>query len=129
VLLGKGSDQARGRQRRQRDPRFLLVNAVPEAGHWVLPRPATDLVAGAGQRWESAVCPRAMKSGWGVGAVQCWHVTATVRALQVPVWTDALLVRAGSRAWGYDRQPPALRPAGLWWHGAARWSLATLWRG
>ena len=127
LLVLKGIDQARGRHRRQRDPSFFLVNAVPEEGHWVLPRPATDLLAWAWQRWEIEVCHREMKSGWGVGAVQCWNVTATVRAVQVQVWIYALLVRAGYRAWGYDRHPPALRPAGLWWHGAARWSLATLW--
>lgn len=52
-----------------------------------------------------------------------------MRAVQTQVWTYALLVLAGYRAWGYDRHPARLRPAGLWWHGAARWSLATLWRG
>jgi hypothetical protein len=131
LLVVKGIDQARGRHRRQRDPRFFLVNAVPEEEHWVLPRPATDLLAWAWQRWEIEVCHREMKSGWGVGAVQCWNVTATVRAVQVQVqvWPYALLVLAGDRAWGYDRHPPALRPAGLGWHGATRWSLATLWRG
>ena len=36
---------------------------------------------------------------------------------------------AGYRAWGYAGHPAALRPRGLWWRGAARWSLPTLWRG
>lgn len=129
LLVVKGIDQARGRYRRQRAPVFYLVNAVAAEGHWVLPLPATALLAWAWQRWEIEVTHREMKTGWGVGAVQCWQATATVRAVQVQVWTYALLVLAGYRAWGYDRHPPALRPAGLWWHGAARWSLPTLWRG
>jgi hypothetical protein len=85
LLVVKGIDQARGRQRRQRDPSFFLVNAVPEEGHWVLPRPAPDLLAWAWQRWEIEVCQRELKSGWGVGAVQCWHVTATVRGASAGV--------------------------------------------
>ena len=70
-----------------------------------------------------------MKSDAGVGAVQCWSVPATVRAAQWQVWAYAVGVLAGYRAWGYDRHPAALRPPGLWWRGAARWSIATLWRG
>jgi hypothetical protein len=70
-----------------------------------------------------------MKTDFGVGEVQCWHPLATVRAVQQQVWADALCVLAGYRAWGYDGYPAALRLRGLWWHGAARWSLATLWRG
>jgi hypothetical protein len=129
LLVVKGIDHARGRQRRQREPAFYLVNALAEEGHWVLPWPAVELLAWAWQRWEVEVTHREMKTGWGVGIVQCWQPTATMRAVQVQVWTSALLVLAGYRAWGYDRHPPILRPAGLWWPGAVRWSLATLWRG
>ena len=129
LLVVKGIDQASGRHHRRRKPSFFLVNAVPEEGHWVLPLPAAELLAWAWQRWEVEVCHREMKSGCGVGAVQCWNAIATVRAVQVQTWTYALLVLAGYRAWGYDRHPMCLRPAGLWWRGAARWSLATLWHG
>ena len=130
LLVVKGSDRGRRtHHRRRRDPHFFLVTAVCVEGRWVLPLPAADLLAWAWQRWEVEVCHREMKSGAGVGAVQCWSPQATVRTVQVAVWTYALLVLAGYRAWGYDRHPHALRPAGLWWHGAARWSVATLWRG
>jgi hypothetical protein len=126
LLVVKGS-AARGRRRRE--PAFFLVNALPQDGAWVLPLPAEELLAWAWQRWEVEVGHRAMKTDWGVGAVQCWHPIATVRAAQWQAWTYALCVLAGYRAWGYDRHPRALRPPGLWWAGAARWSLATLQRG
>ena len=106
------------------------MNAVPQAdGTWALPQPAVELLAWAWQRWEVEVAHRAMKSDAGVGAVQCWSVPATVRAAQWQVWAYAVGVLAGYRAWGYDRHPATLRPPGLWWHGAPRWSVATLWRG
>ena len=70
-----------------------------------------------------------MKTDFGVGEVQCCHPTATVRAVQQQVWADARCALAGYRAWGYAGDPVALRPRGVWWRGAARWSLAMLWRG
>ena len=129
LLVVKGIDQARGRHRRRRKPAFWLVNAVPREGQWVLPLPAEELLAWAWQRWEVEVCHREMKTDFGVGEVQCWHPLATVRAVQQQVWAYAVCVLAGYRAWGYAGHPAALRPRGLWWRGAARWSLATLWRG
>jgi hypothetical protein len=129
VLVVKGIDQARGRQWRRRKPAFWLVNARLRDGQWVLPLPAQDLLAWAWQRWEAEVSHREMKSEWGVGQVQCWQPLATVRAVQQQVWSYAVCVLAGYRAWGYDGHPVAVRPRGLWWRGAARWSLATLWRG
>jgi hypothetical protein len=129
LLVVKGIDQARGRHRRRRKPAFWLVNAVQRDGQWVLPLPAEELLAWAWQRWEVEVSHREMKTDFGVGAVQCWHPTATVRAVQQQVWAYAVCVLAGYRAWGYGGHPAALRPRGLWWRGAVRWSLATLWRG
>jgi hypothetical protein len=131
LLVVKGSTQEQRRHwRRRREPAFYLVNASQQAdGTWALPQPPADLLAWAWQRWEVEVAHRAMKSDAGVGAAQCWSVPATVRAAQWQVWAYAVGVLAGYRAWGYDRHPAALRPPGLWWHGAARWSIATLWRG
>jgi hypothetical protein len=129
LLVVKGSGQARGHRRRRRKPAFWLVNAVWREGQWVLPDPAAQLLAWAGQRWDTEVAQREMKTDFGVGAVQCWHPVATVRAIQQQVWAYAVCVLAGYRAWGYAGHPAALRPRGLWWRGAARWSLATLWRG
>jgi hypothetical protein len=129
LLVVKGIDRGRKAHHRRRDPHFFLVNAVPVEGCWVLPRGAVELLTWAWQRWEVEVAHREMKSGCAVGAVQCWNARATVAAVQVMVWTYALLVLAGYRAWGYQHHPRVLRPVGLWWRGAARWSLATLWRG
>jgi hypothetical protein len=131
LLVVRGSTlEQRRHWRRRREPAFYLVNATAHAdGTWTLPLPAAELLAWAWQRWEVEVTHRALKTDWGVGAVQCWSVPATVRAAQWQVWTYALGVLAGYRAWGYDRHPAALRPSGLWWHGAARWSLTTLQRG
>jgi hypothetical protein len=131
LLVVKGSTQEQRRHwRRRREPAFYLVNAVQQAeGTWALPLSAVELLAWAWQRWEVEVAHRAMKTDAGVGAVQCWSVPATVRAAQWQVWAYAVGVLAGYRAWGYDRHPTALRPPGLWWHGAPRWSVATLWRG
>jgi hypothetical protein len=130
LLVVKGIDQARGHHRRRRQPSFYLVNAVPGAdGHWALPLPDEDLLAWAWQRWEVEVAHREMKTDFGVGEAQCWHPRATVRAVQAQAWSYAVCVLAGYRAWGYAGHPTALRPRGLWWRGAARWSLAMLWRG
>jgi len=114
-------------RRRRRDPAFWLVSAVQVAGEWVMAHPATDVLAWAWQRWEIEVAHRELKSGFGVGEMQCWNGTATVRSVQWQVWLYAVLVLAGYRAWGLTRG--TLRPAGRWWAGARRWSLGTLWRG
>jgi hypothetical protein len=129
VLVVQGVKQAQGRQWRRRKPAFFLLNAVPRDGQWGLPLPAEEVLAWAWQRWEVEVAHREMKSDWGVGTVQCWHPRATVRAVQQQVWSYAVCVLAGYRAWGYAGHPRAVRPAGPWWGGAPRWSLRTLWRG
>jgi hypothetical protein len=127
LLVVRGSGRRPG-QRRARQPAFYLVSAVQRAGDaaWVLPWPAQELLAWAWQRWEVEVSHRGMKTDWGIGQVQCWHPTATVRAVQWQVWTYGLAVLAGHRAWGYAGHPAAVRPAGRWWGGAPRWSVATL---
>lgn len=114
-------------RRRRRDPAFWLVAAVQRDGQWVLPHPAATILAWAWQRWEIEVTHRELKSGFGVGEMQCWNGTATVLSTQWQVWLYAVLVLAGYRAWGLTRG--TVRPAGRWWSGAARWSLGTLWRG
>jgi hypothetical protein len=127
LLTVGGSTWADGHHRRRREPSFWLVNAVRDAqGQWTPSLPAADLLAWAWQRWEVEVCHREMKSGFGVGQVQCWSAAATVRAVQLQAWAYAVCVLAGFRAWGYCHHPRLTRSC--WWTGAPRWSFATLWR-
>jgi hypothetical protein len=127
LLVVPGIARRTRRHRRTRDPHFWLVNAVQQDDQWVLPLPATELLAWAWQRWEIEVSHREMKTTLGLGEMQCWSVRSAILAVQWQVWTYGVLVLAGYRAWGLTRQP--LRPPGRWWTGAPRWSLATLWRG
>lgn len=125
-LLVVGGVDRQGRYRR-RPPSFWLVTAVPDGDAWALPLPAEEVLAWAWQRWEVEVCHRELKSGFGLGEVQCWGPRSAVLAVQWQAWAYGVLVLAGYRAWGLTGQP--LRPPGRWWRGAARWSLGTLWRG
>lgn len=128
LLVVGGARHTQGRRTYRYDPAFWLVNAVQDQdGQWGLPLPVADLLGWAWQRWAVEVAHREMKSGFGVGQTQCWSARATVPAVQVHAWAYACCVLAGYRAWGYHRQPRLAR--GRWWPGAARWSLATLWRG
>jgi hypothetical protein len=114
-------------RRHRREPAFWLVSAQAHEGRWRLPFPAAQLLAWAWQRWEIEVAHREMKSGFGMGEMQCWNARATVVSVQWQAWLYAVLVLAGYRAWGLTAA--TLRPAGRWWRGATRWSLNTLWRG
>jgi hypothetical protein len=97
-------------------PAYFVVNAVrDDQGRRVLPLPAAEVVAWAGQRWEVEVCHRELKSGFGVGQMQCWSARATVRTVQLQAWSYAVHVLAGYRAWGDDRQPRRTRTC--WWGG------------
>jgi hypothetical protein len=125
LLVVKGV-APRGRHRR-RAPAFWLVAAVREGDTWALPLPPEELLAWAWQRWEVEVAHRELKSGFGLGEVQCWGPRSAVLAVQWQAWAYGALVLAGYRAWGLTGQP--LRPPGRWWGGATRWSLGTLWRG
>lgn len=119
------SDKARKR-RHYREPCYYLVSAVQRAGEWCLPYSAEMLLTWTWHRWELEVAHREMKSGLGVGEMQCWNPRSTVTSVQWSVWVYAVLVLAGYRAWGLLGGPQA--PA-RWWRGARRWSLNTLWRG
>jgi hypothetical protein len=113
-------------RRAKREPAFYLVNAVWQAGRWVLPLSAPVILAWIWQRWELEVAHREMKSSLGVGQKQCWNTRSAVVSVQWSVWVYAILVLAGYQAWGLFGGPK--RPE-RWWPGARRWSFNTLWRG
>ncbi len=118
---------AGGRRRARRDPAFWVVSAVREGDGWRLPYPAEELLGWAWQRWEVEVCHREMKTGFGLGEMQCWSEGAAVLSVRWQAWAYGVLVLAGYRAWGLGVGP--ILPPGRWWGGAKRWSLGSLWRG
>jgi hypothetical protein len=112
-------------RRKRWDPAFLLVSAVWSGERWQLPLPIQELLIWIWQRWELEVAHREMKSGLGVGQMQCWNSRSAVVSVQWCVWVYALLLVAGYRTWGLCGGP---RSPSCWWPGTKRWSLNTLWR-
>ncbi|QIN82643.1 hypothetical protein GBA63_08305 [Rubrobacter tropicus] len=128
LVVVKGVQRASGRGRRaRRDPAFWIVSAVRDCEGWRLPFSAAELLSWAWQRWEVEVSHREMKTGFGLGEIQCWSKEAAVLAVQWQAWAYGVLVLAGYRAWGMGLGP--IRPPGRWWNGSGRWSLGSLWRG
>lgn len=126
VVGGKDRWVGKRKPRRKRtDPAFFLVSAAWEGTGWQLPLPIQELLAWLWQRWELEVAHREMKSGLGVGQMQCWNPRSSVVSVQWCVWVYALLLLAGYRSWGLCGGP---RSPARWWPGAKRWSLNTLWR-
>lgn len=126
LLIIRGQHYIRHGQRKHREPRAYLVNAVQDAqGEWQLPVSAVTLVFWAWQRWEIEVCHRELKTTFGLGDKQCWNPVAAVRSVQWSAWCYTLLVLAGYRAWGLCDGPAV---PSRWWRGSQRWSLTTLWR-
>lgn len=108
-----------------REPTFWLVSAAQDAtGAWVLPLPASELLAWAWQRWEIEVTHREAKTTFGVGEAQCWSPTSALLAVPWQLWVYSLVVLAGYRVWGLD--PPPSAAASRWWRGSRRWSLGQL---
>lgn len=134
LIVVKGVNP-RAKSRRRREPSFFLVSAVANAeedgggGGWSMPFSAEELLFWAWQRWEVEVAHREMKSGFGLGEIQCFRSLSTVMATRWQAWAYGLMVLAGLRAWGSGRGPASVRPAGRWWGGSGRWSMGTLWRG
>lgn len=124
LIVVKGASR-KVHRRRQRQPAFYLVSAVPQQGHWVLPFPAEFLLAWAWQRWELEVAHRELKSSFGLGEKQCWNPNSAVVSVQWSAWVYGVLLLAGYRTWGLLGGPPS--PA-RWWRGSRRWSFNTLWR-
>ena len=128
LLVIGGVQRATGRRRPvRRDPAFWIVSAVGQGDGWRPPYPAEELLGWAWQRWEVEVAHREMKTGFGLGEIQCWSEGAAVMAMRWQAWAYGVLVLAGYRAWGTEVGP--IRPPGRWWSGSKRWSIDSLWRG
>jgi len=126
LLIIRGEMYTHGGQRKHREPKAYLVNALrtPE-GTWALPLDPATLIFWAWQRWEVEVCHRELKSNFRLGNKQCFNPHAAVLSVQWSAWVYALLLLSGYRTWGLCGSPPV--PT-RWWRGAQRWSLNTLWR-
>jgi DDE superfamily endonuclease len=129
LLIVRGCALKTGKQKqRVRDirPAFYLVSAVQRNGLWELPLPVKVLLAWVWQRWEMEVAHREMKSGLGVGEMQCWSKNGAILSVQWSVWVYALLVLVAYRCWGMTGGPT---PPGKWrLQRTRRWSLNTVWR-
>lgn len=123
LLVVGGQSWHRGAKRRYRKPAYFLVNAIQQAGKWVLPYPVETLLEWTWQRWECEVAHREMKSALRIGDKQCWGPASALSAVQWGVWVYALLTLAGYRAWGVVGGP---RRHGRWYQSARRWSFSTL---
>ena len=86
LVVVKGVDRRSKRHRRQRDPSFFLVTAIQNEEQWMMPFPATELLGWMWQRWEVEVAHREMKTGFGLGEVQCWSENAAVLVVQWQAW-------------------------------------------
>lgn len=125
VVMG-GQTYRRRQQVQWRPPVPVLVNAVQTtADTWALPLPLAELVVWLWQRWEVEVAHRELKSGFGVGEMQCWHPISTVTTIQWGFWLYAVCLLAAYRTWGICGGP---QPPGRWRKQAGRWSFTTLWR-
>lgn len=128
LIVVKGMHRQVGKRKprwQHRKPAFYLVSAQLLQRTWLLPLPVETLLAWLWQRWELEVAHREMKSGFGVGEMQCWNPHATIASVQWSVWVYAVLLLAAYRTWGLLNGPPV--PT-RWWSGAKRWSFNTLWR-
>ena len=94
LFVVRGQSWKRRGSRGRRKPCFYLVNAVKQAGQWVLPLPAETLLFWAWQRWALDVAHREGKSGFGLGDKQCWNPQAAVTSVQWSAWLYSLLLLA-----------------------------------
>lgn len=126
VVKGRKVKSRSGKRSKYYEPVYLLCNAVRREGQWVLPAPATELLFFARQRWEIEVCHREIKSGFGLGQMQCWSRAGSLLSVQWMAWVYAVLVLAGYRTWGLC--PNSVCTLEPWKRRPQRWSFNTLWR-
>lgn len=126
VIKGHTVKSRSGKRSKYYDPVYLLCNALRCQEQWVLPAPATELLFWVRQRWEIEVCHREIKSGFGLGQMQCWSQAGSLLNVQWMAWVYAVLVLAGYRTWGLCQSSAGtLEP---WKRRVQRWSFNTLWR-
>jgi len=124
LLLVRGFHRS-GAKRTRRDPCQYLVNAVMVDGEWRLPMPLIDLLGATWRRWEIEVCHREIKTGFGLGEMQCWSKGGSTDSVEFMAWAYSSLVLAGYKAWnGVLAKPNRALPR--WRRPCGRWSINTL---
>jgi hypothetical protein len=125
LVLVKGYNRRGAKRRARKPPCQYLVNAVQADGKWGLPLPLKDVVEGTWHRWEIEVCHREIKTGFGLGQMQCWSQRASTASVEFVAWHYSVALLAGYRAWNGLTGGP--RPvAAKWWPGSRRWSIGAL---
>lgn len=125
LLVVQGQSWRRRGKRHARLPAYYLVNAAwdDKGACWRLPLPATSILQLVWQRWEIEVTHRAMKTGFGVGEMQCWQSVSAVLSVQVHAWVFSTLMLAAYCCWGMlGRQ----RRRCAWDRHAQRWTFNTV---
>lgn len=124
LLLVRGYHRS-GTKRTRRDPCQYLVNAVNVGGEWCLPMPLIDLLGATWRRWEIEVCHREIKTGFGLGEMQCWSKGGSTDSVEFMAWAYSSLVLAGYKTWnGVLAMPTCRLPR--WRKRCGRWSINTL---
>ena len=127
VCGGASWTSGKGKHRNHyRKPAFYLMNALKMGDTWTPAISERAMLAWVWQRWEIEVTHREMKTGFGVGEMQCWNPVSAVLSVQWMVWVMGVLMLAAYRAWGIVRVKPA--PVSAWHLKVKRWSFNTLWR-
>ena len=124
LILVKGYHRS-GAKRTRRDPCQYLVNAVKVDGEWRLPMPLIDLLGATWRRWEIEVCHREIKTGFGLGEMQCWSKDGSTDSVEFMAWVYSTLVLAGYKAWNGVLANP-IRALPRWRRPCGRWSINTL---
>lgn len=121
LVVVKGIDRGQGATRRQRDPQFFLVSAVPLPKEgWGLPLPLRTVLHWAWQRWEVEVMHRELKSGFGLGQAQAWSPTGAQLTTRWVLWSYALVILTAYQEWGQTTPDGGMVGR---WHHPRRWSI------
>lgn len=121
LIVVKGIKRGTGVTRRQRDPQFFLVSAVPTpVGGWGLPMPLVEVLGWAWQRWEVEVMHRELKSGFGLGQGQAWSAAGVQDTTRWVLWSYAVLILTAYQQWGMASPAGGARGR---WHQPRRWSV------
>jgi hypothetical protein len=125
LILVKGYHRlGLGRQKRRPACQYL-VNAVHRDGKWQIPFSLQEIIQGTWHRWEVEVCHREIKTGFGLGQMQCWSKNGSTNSVKFMAWAYTTLILAGYKA-SQGLLNSKWNAPGQWNKKRRRWSLNTL---